>query len=962
MLLRFICLFVLTPLVTVQAQVTGCIERFDDGILTGWEEPHPVTFHLTEANGVLRIDYNRMPNTWEWDNFNYSPPATNINATPRISLRAKSNVLTELTLKPIYTDGRNDWVQAYLPADNLWHTYVFELSRSGSTIMNRIYFYLDGGAKTPKSGIVYFDDLAIGDSVRVSAASKVEELVAAINATAALLANSEEGDGIGQYPAGSKAALQSAQQQARVVYQNPLATDGEVEQAIWDLYDACVTFESAVRVGNPGLIDSLATAKTKYLYLNLERLRRDYLLFGMHDATGYGVGWSGDDDRSDVKDVCGDYPAIYSWDLNAVDQDREIDRFTYRIRAAHARGGINTLSWHQYDPKNRSFYAANINNERIVVTLLPGGVYHQFYRNRLRKIAAFFKSLRGEDGHSIPIIFRPYHEHDGAWFWWGVGHATTQEYNDLWRFTVTFLRDSLNVHNLIYAISPSSFNSQADYLKIFPGDDVVDIFGMDFYFSQTPNMSEEQLFLSRLRVPAQLALSRGKIAALTEVGQETLPTATWFTQYLLPPLKEDSLASTLSYAAVWRNAHEGHFFAPYPGQITVADFIQFYQDPYTLFNNDLPDMFGPSADDLQPPEFVRYPAEPFTATDTTITLSIETNERAFLRYGPHDAPYAGMPHEFSIGQGGLVHLTQLHGEQGRTYNCFIRAVDFAGNETPQSTMVTFTVDTLQKPVYWYEPIYDITNWPQGNAPLGYNSSENVTVTSEAKTVYFRATFTLQQAVGALGILVKCHDGAVVYLNGKEIARLNMPTEGQIGYDTPATGANKINQVIILNREALRSLNIGENVLAVEVHAALSAPADLSFDARVFNQSGIFLDLGADWHYYDAGKAPKNLTIGDVLVPVVAPQAREPLRFYLAQNHPNPFNPVTTIRYELSSEGNVRIQVFDLKGQEVATLLDTSQAAGEYQIPFDGRHLASGIYFYRLQTDGYSAVRRMLLLK
>jgi len=962
MWLRFISVLALMPFISAHAQVTGSIERFDDGILTGWEQPHPATFHLTEVNGALRIDYNRMPTTWEWDNFNYSPPATNINATPRISLRAKSNVLTELTLKPIYTDGRNGWVQANLPADNLWHTYVFELSRSGSTIMNQIYFYLDGGTKTPKSGIIYFDDLAIGDSVRVSAAGKVEELEAALNAATALLANSEEGEGVGQYPAGSKATLQTVQQQARVVYQNPLATDGEVEQATWNLYDACVNFESAAQVGNPGLIDSLATAKTKYLYLNLERLRRDYLLFGMHDATGYGVGWSDDDDRSDVKDVCGDYPAVYSWDLNAVDQDREIDRFTYRIRAAHARGGINTLSWHQYDPKNRSFYAADINNERIVVTLLPGGEYHQFYKNRLHKIAGFFKSIRGEDGHSIPIIFRPYHEHDGAWFWWGVGHATAQEYNELWRFTVTFLRDSLNVHNLIYAISPSSFNNQADYLKIFPGDDLIDIFGMDFYFSQTPNVSEAQLFLSRLRVPAQLSLSRGKIAALTEVGQETLPTATWFTQYLLPPLKEDSLASTLSYAAVWRNAHEGHFFAPYPGHSSVPDFIKFYQDPYTLFNNDLPDMFGPSADDLTAPEFIGYPAEPFIATDTTITLSIGTNERAFLRYSVQDEAYSDMSHDFSTGQGGLSHATQLHGRQGQTYNYFIRAVDFAGNETPRSLVVTFTVDTLQRAVYWYEPIYDTRGWPQSKAPLGYSSSENATTTAEAKTVYFRTTFAMQQAVTALGILIKCHDGAVVYLNGKDIARLNIPSEGQIGYDTPATGSNKINQVIVLNQAALQSLNVGENTLAVEVHAAASVPADLSFDARVFNQSGIYLDLGSDWHYYDAGKAPKNLTIGDVLSPVVMPPAREPLKFHLAQNHPNPFNPVTTIRYELPKGGNVRIQVFDLKGQEVATLVDTSQAPGEYQIPFDGSGLASGIYFYRLQAEGYTAVRRMLLLR
>jgi len=153
--------------------------------------------------------------------------------------------------------------------------------------------------------------------------------------------------------------------------------------------------------------------------------------------------------------VCGDYPAIYSEDLNKITQGFQIDRVRYRLSSAYNRGGVITMCWHQYDPDGRSFYANEINNEKIVSQILPGGSRHSDYKEKLHRIAFFLKSFRGEKGESIPVIFRPYHEHTGNWFWWGPSHCTTEEFNQLWQFTVHYLHDSLNVHNLLWAISPS---------------------------------------------------------------------------------------------------------------------------------------------------------------------------------------------------------------------------------------------------------------------------------------------------------------------------------------------------------------------------------------------------------------------------------------------------------------------------------------------------------------------------
>ncbi|MHB8906150.1 MAG: T9SS type A sorting domain-containing protein, partial [Melioribacteraceae bacterium] len=76
----------------------------------------------------------------------------------------------------------------------------------------------------------------------------------------------------------------------------------------------------------------------------------------------------------------------------------------------------------------------------------------------------------------------------------------------------------------------------------------------------------------------------------------------------------------------------------------------------------------------------------------------------------------------------------------------------------------------------------------------------------------------------------------------------------------------------------------------------------------------------------------------------------------------PFNPSTTISYKLSSNGNVSLKIYDILGNQVATLITGYQNAGSYKINFDASALASGIYFYKLQTSNLIQVKKMMLLK
>lgn len=88
----------------------------------------------------------------------------------------------------------------------------------------------------------------------------------------------------------------------------------------------------------------------------------------------------------------------------------------------------------------------------------------------------------------------------------------------------------------------------------------------------------------------------------------------------------------------------------------------------------------------------------------------------------------------------------------------------------------------------------------------------------------------------------------------------------------------------------------------------------------------------------------------------------PYKYELSQNYPNPFNPSTSIKYSIPADGNVKLRIFNSVGEEITTLVNEFKGAGNYEITFNARDLASGVYFYRLETDNFNSIKKMILLK
>ncbi len=319
----------------------------------------------------------------------------------------------------------------------------------------------------------------------------------------------------------------------------------------------------------PKPVTSDASEATARLFDEL--MQRDGVRFGQQLALTVNVSGG-----PDAEAVTGDVPAIIGWDTLAFDGSeppKSLRAVIDGVIAADRLGAVSTLSAHLPNPVTGGDYA-DLSGDPVTA-LLNDPAPLDGYLDQVAELAA---AAVDDDGELIPIIFRPFHEGNGTWFWW-AGSDTSE----LYRYAVTYLRDGLGVTNLLYAWSPNGpFNGDEDtYLATYPGDDVVDILGLDFYESSGEGDYLDEL-IPDLAMVSRTADARGKIAALTEFGRNgdrTLRPSgndglTFFTD-LLDAIEGDPDARRIAYLMTWANWGQEQFYVPYPGHEMAGDFEDF---------------------------------------------------------------------------------------------------------------------------------------------------------------------------------------------------------------------------------------------------------------------------------------------------------------------------------------------------------------------------------------------------
>ena len=355
------------------------------------------------------------------------------------------------------------------------------------------------------------------------------------------------------------------------------------------------------------MVDANATKETVALFYNLKKLAKTKVAVGQQDA--FNSFYQDNGGESDIKKNTGSDPAILGSDFMFItdkNNNNQTDNWFYQqeekiiiaTKAAYAKGIINTFCWHLREPiKEDSFYTADMTADQkanAFKSILPGGVNHEWYKKKLDKIASVLLNLKGSKGELIPIIFRPFHEFDGSWFWWGANFATAQEYKTAYQFTVDYLKNSKGVHNILYAFSPdNSYTTEANYLSRYPGDKYVDVLGMDNYGDfDNQGQSGANKANSKLKIIADLAKAKVKIAALTETGYQVtnakIPITDWFSTYLYSALTSNDIE--VSYAMLWNNTKDA-YFVPNGTVSNAADFKTFATKPKMALVNSLPKMY-----------------------------------------------------------------------------------------------------------------------------------------------------------------------------------------------------------------------------------------------------------------------------------------------------------------------------------------------------------------------------------
>jgi len=308
--------------------------------------------------------------------------------------------------------------------------------------------------------------------------------------------------------------------------------------------------------------------------------------FGHQDALMYGQNWWINEqdslfERSDVFEVCGQYPYVLGLDLGRIEKgsDRNLDRCLFRQMKEAAikhyqRGGVVTISWHMDNPVT-SGTAWDCTGGNVVNIILTDSLSRQQFLSWLDAGADFLNSLVDSKGRKIPVLFRPWHECNLEGFWWSGNACTKDEYIQLWRLTFDYLVKEKKMSQLLWVYSPYNVKTAEEIENRYPGDEYVDVIGYELYQRSQKNDQEGSIHFAEsvsrgIDETVAFAKHRKKLVAFTETGFCGVPLENWWSATLGKAIKNKNIA----YVHVWRNGNKTYYFAPGPEADNNDDFFR----------------------------------------------------------------------------------------------------------------------------------------------------------------------------------------------------------------------------------------------------------------------------------------------------------------------------------------------------------------------------------------------------
>lgn len=315
--------------------------------------------------------------------------------------------------------------------------------------------------------------------------------------------------------------------------------------------------------------------------------------------------------NSDCKEITGHHPAYFESDFMWHTKPELQEADIIAMQKAFERGAVTGYCWHLRGFKSNSFYSKENNqytkDKNLVSSIIQNPdrstnpALDWFYTELDTLVIPTFKKL------GFPMTFRPWHEMNGGWFWWGSETCTPAEYIKLYQLTVDYIR-AAGVSNILYVWSPDTKFT----MEYYPGDDYVDILGLDIYEMGAVDYKPMKTVITELEKLTDYAASKNKVAAITETGlrkdgeifRYPNQNPRYWTENILYPIVNNKKLNRLVwveswYSSDWSQNRSSQFYYPYigiekdqeKGQQAIDDFILFFNHPSTLFEDDLPKMY-----------------------------------------------------------------------------------------------------------------------------------------------------------------------------------------------------------------------------------------------------------------------------------------------------------------------------------------------------------------------------------
>ncbi len=359
------------------------------------------------------------------------------------------------------------------------------------------------------------------------------------------------------------------------------------------LFSACAEDRS------PKAVDPEVSPETANLLTNLHLLawETDKVIFGQEFPLSYQKEMKGinDPNTSDVKDVVGDHPGVHGSDFHfLIDKDPH-ERMAHKLAAltAYESGAIVTFDYHWLGK-----YGDTHNWDKRDAQILYNVVHDNdktgdvtwFYEHLDEVLEIVNNDLR------FPIVFRPFHEMNGNWFWWGSKlKGGPETYRRAYQILVEYMSERTDY--LLFCWSPDKTFD----LKYYPGNEYVDVIGFDGYGQGSPKNTwfTVEDMVRGLEEAVDFAEKNGKVAAFTETGHGTTSNIDyhttqpdWWNSSVLEPILASEKASKIAWILTWINSGWSGPYAPYSGspEASKESFRRFYDHDATLFEKDVAEL------------------------------------------------------------------------------------------------------------------------------------------------------------------------------------------------------------------------------------------------------------------------------------------------------------------------------------------------------------------------------------